>query len=228
MIDVLIVDDQPLTRLGNSLVLDSADDIAVVGEAGSGEAALELALTLRPDVILMDVRMPGMNGIEATRALTKQTPSPKIIVLTAFDLDEYAFGALDAGASAFLLKSATPEQLVYAVRTVNEGNAVVEPRITRKLIESYISGDTARQDATAIPTELDALSPRERDVFVAIGTGLTNAEICAQLHLSPATIKSHINHIFSKLGLRDRVQAVILAYRLGIVTDASQRSPASS
>lgn len=219
MIKVLIVDDQPLTRLGYSLVLCSAEDIAVVGEAGTGEAALELAAELGPDVVLMDVRMPRMNGIQATKSLTAQPRGPRVVVLTAFDLDEYAFGALDAGASAFLLKSATPEQLIHAVRTVQEGNAVVEPRITRQLIENYTNSDTRRRRSVVDPGELNVLSPREQDVFVAIAAGLTNTEICAQLHLMPATVKSHINHVFAKLGVRDRVQAVILAHRLGITSD---------
>lgn len=223
MIDVLIVDDQPLTRLGNSLVLGSTDDITVVGEANAGEEALDIFAELVPDVILMDVRMPGMGGIEATKRITTMHPTIKVIVLTSFDLDEYAFGALDAGASAFLLKSASPEQLIHAVRTVREGNAVVEPRITRKLIERYArAASPGEHPFTKLDNahELHILSPRERDVFIAMATGMTNSEISAQLHLSPATVKSHINRIFSKLGLRDRVQAVILAGRLGITGKA--------
>lgn len=219
MIDVLIVDDQPLTRMGNSLVLASTDDITVVGEAGTGEEAWDMLAELFPDVILMDVRMPGMGGIEATKKIKSFHPAAKVIVLTSIDLDEYAFGALDAGASAFLLKSASPEQLIHAVRTVHEGNAVVEPRITRKLIERYARASVAGGHPFTNPDtahELNVLSPRERDVFLAMATGMTNSEISAQLHLSPATVKSHINRIFSKLGLRDRVQAVILAGRLGI------------
>lgn len=219
MIDVLIVDDQPLTRMGNSLVLRSTSDIAVVGEAGTGEEALDMTAQSALDVVLMDVRMPGMGGIEAAKQITSTYPSVKVIVLTAFDLDEYAFGALDAGASAFLVKSASPEQLIHAVRTVREGNAVVEPRITRKLIEHYARAATpGTHPFTSLDSahELAVLSPRERDVFVAMSTGMTNAEISAQLFLSPATVKSHINRIFNKLGLRDRVQAVILAGRLGI------------
>jgi DNA-binding NarL/FixJ family response regulator len=221
---VLVVDDQPLIREGNILVLDSAEEIRIVGEAGSGEQAVRLVNELHPDVVLMDVRMPGIGGLEATRRITHRQPASRVIVLTTFDLDEYAFGALDAGASAFLLKTATPDSLVKAVRTVARGDAIVEPRITRQLIDAYTgrAAASARQPAN----RLTALSPRELDVFTDIAAGLSNSEICAHLHLSSGTVKTHVNRIFAKLQLRDRVHAVILAHELGLsigvrrVTDA--------
>lgn len=217
-IRVLVVDDQPLVRMGHALVLDTAEDITVVGEAATGEAAITQTAELSPDVVLMDIRMPGIGGIDATRIITAPRSGPRVLVLTTFDLDEYAFGALEAGASGFLLKSATPEQLLAAVRTVASGEAVVGPRITRRLIDHYTGRGpvpTSRDTATR-PPELAALSPREYDIFLAIAEGHSNPEVCAKLNLSPATVKTHINRIFSKLGLRDRVQAVILAYTLGV------------
>ncbi|WZH36351.1 MAG: response regulator transcription factor [Microbacterium enclense] len=218
MIDVLIVDDQALARLGNSLVVDSAADLRVVGEASTGEEGIALAQTLQPDVVLMDVRMPGMGGISATHAITSASPTTRIVVLTSFDLDKYAFGALESGASAFLLKSTAPERVIDAIRTVHRGDAVVEPRITQKLIDRALRSDDERTASrrTGMSAELSVLSPREQDVFLAMATGMTNAEISERLFLSPATVKSHINKIFSKLKLRDRVHAVILAHRLNI------------
>lgn len=215
MINVLIADDQQLARLGHSLVVGSSTDMTVVAEANSGEEAIALCEAHQPDVVLMDVRMPGMGGIAATRKITTANPSTRVVILTSFDLDQYAFGALEAGASAFLLKTATPERLIDAIRTVHLGDAVVEPRITRKLIDHAITERTVQETGN----ELDILSPREHDVFLAIATGMTNAEISERLFLSPATVKSHINKVFSKLGLRDRVHAVILAHRLGITTE---------
>lgn len=215
-IRVLVVDDQPLVRMGNALVLDSADDINVIGEADSGEEAVTLATKTQPDVVLMDVRMPGIGGIEATRLITTTHPDIKVIVFTTFDIDEYAFGGLNAGASAFLLKSTTPEVLTAAVRTVAAGDGVVEPRITKQLIDHYTQRDQPPTEGTQ-PAPLDRLTPREYDIFLAIATGLSNPEISAQLHLTPATVKTHINRIFAKLYLRDRVQAVILAYKLKVI-----------
>lgn len=215
-IRVLVVDDQPLVRMGNALVLDSADDIDVIAEVRSGEEAVALAAELQPDVVLMDVRMPGVGGIEATRLITTADPRIKVIVFTTFDIDEYAFGGLNAGASAFLLKSATPESLTTAVRTVAAGDSVVEPRITKQLVDHYV-----KRDATPVtgstPSPLDSLTPREYDIFLAIATGLSNPEISARLHLTPATVKTHVNRVFAKLYLRDRVQAVILAYKLEVL-----------
>lgn len=215
MIKVLIVDDQELARLGNSLVIESAQDLHVVGEAATGEEGVQLVAALDPDVVLMDVRMPGAGGIVATRAIITANPSTRVVVLTSFDLDQYAFGALEAGASAFLLKSASPDRLTDAIRTVHRGDAVVEPRITRKLIQRALEQENAAPPSTTSPPELDILSPREQDIFLAIATGMTNAEISERLFLSSATVKSHINKVFRKLRLRDRVHAVILAHRLG-------------
>ncbi|MBK0417810.1 response regulator transcription factor [Leucobacter sp. CSA1] len=235
---VVVVDDQPLARAGHALILDSADGIEVVGEAGTGEDAVELVLREQPDVVLMDVRMPGFGGIEATRRIVAGRSAARVIVLTTFDLDEYAFGSLRAGASGFLLKSARPEALVEAVRTVHSGEAVVAPRLTSRLIDRFLHADDDRADddragrtgrilradderpvrgagAPAAASPLDRLSPRERDVFAAIVRGLTNGEIGAELHLAPSTVKSHVNAIFAKLHLRDRVHAVILGHELG-------------
>jgi DNA-binding NarL/FixJ family response regulator len=217
-IRLLVVDDQPLVRMGTALVLDSADDIDVVGEADSGESAVAMAETLNPDVILMDVRMPGIGGIEATRLITTAHPAIRVMVFTTFDVDEYAFGGLHAGASAFLLKSSTPERLTEAVRTVAAGEGVVEPRITTHLIDHYTQRASASASADdSRPEPLDRLTPRELDVFFAIARGLSNPEIGAHLHLTPATVKTHVNRIFAKLHVRDRVHAVILAYELRVV-----------
>ncbi|WP_285040281.1 response regulator transcription factor [Plantibacter sp. LMC-P-059a] len=215
-IRVLVVDDQELVRMGNALTLDSADDIEVVGEAATGEEAIRLTRELNPDVVLMDVRMPGMGGIEATKIITTVDPTTRVLVLTTFDTDEYAFGGLDAGASAFLLKSTPPDRLRAAVRTVHAGDAVVEPRITRQLIDHYASSGAPRDRPSAVANvdPLDQLSPRERDVFACIVAGQSNAEIGETLHLSLATVKTHVNRIFAKLHLRDRVHAVILGHEL--------------
>ena len=215
-IRLLVVDDQPLVRMGTALVLDSADGIDVVGEADSGETAVAMAETLNPDVILMDVRMPGIGGIEATRLITTAHPAIRVMVFTTFDVDEYAFGGLHAGASAFLLKSSTPERLTEAVRTVAAGEGVVEPRITTHLIHHYTQRTLTSADGSQ-PEPLDRLTPRELDVFLAIARGLSNPEIGAHLHLTPATVKTHVNRIFAKLHVRDRVHAVILAYELRVV-----------
>ncbi|PPF36082.1 response regulator transcription factor [Pseudoclavibacter sp. AY1H1] len=215
-IRALLVDDQELVRMGTALTLDAADDIEVVGEADTGESAIRRTRELKPDVVLMDVRMPGMGGIEATRIITTVHPSTRVLVLTTFDVDEYAFGGLDAGASAFLLKSTPPDRLREAVRTVHSGEAVVEPRITRQLIDHYASGGSphARSRSAENVDPLSQLSPREREVFGCMVAGLSNSEICETLHLSPATVKTHVNRIFAKLHLRDRVHAVILGHEL--------------
>ena len=212
-IRVLIADDQPLQRAGQALILESADDIHVVAEAGNGEQAISLARKHRPDVVLMDVRMPGIGGIEATGIITRDLPGTRVIVLTTFDLDEYAFGSLRSGASAFLLKSTQPEGLVDAVRIVYSGTAVVDPRLTRQLIDHYLQ--RIDEPATGKREQvLAVLTPRERDVLDAIARGLTNSEISSGLHLAPSTVKSYINTIFAKLGVRDRVHAVLLAHDL--------------
>ncbi|SJN12912.1 DNA-binding response regulator, LuxR family [Leucobacter sp. 7(1)] len=215
-IRVVVVDDQALVRAGNALILDSDDGIEVVGEAGTGTDALALVAADPPDVVLMDVRMPGMDGITATRHLTQRHRTTRVIVLTTFALDDYAFESLQAGASAFLLKSSTPAALVDAVRTVAAGTAIAAPDLAAGLIE-YTLGDAGAGTGggKAGAAGLAALSPRERDVFLAVVRGLSNAEISAELFLAPATVKSHINAIFAKLDLRDRVHAVILGYQLG-------------
>lgn len=218
-IRVVVVDDQPLARTGHALILDSADGIHVVGEAGNGIEALAAVATLRPDVVLMDVRMPLMGGLEATRLIADRHPAVRVIVLTTFDLDEYAFGSLRAGASAFLLKSSKPAALVEAVYAVVAGEAVVSPRLTAQLVAHFVESEsTAGQSdgRTSGPGALAVLSPRERDVFMGIVRGETNAEIAASLHLAHSTVKSHVNAIFSKLHLRDRVHAVILGHEIGV------------
>lgn len=208
---MLIVDDHELSRLGNRLVLDSVDDITVVGEAATGEEAVAQVEALKPDVVLMDVRMPGMGGIEATRLITGASMDVRVVVLTTFDLDRYAFGSLQAGASAFLLKSATPDTLINAVRVVSQGDAVVEPRITRRLIDAFVAPDETAGTVAPRDERLDLLSPRELEVLACIGRGLSNQEISELFFLSAATVKTHVNRIFAKLDLRDRVQAVIFA-----------------
>ena len=217
-IRVVVVDDQPLERAGNALILDSDDEIEVVAEAGNGVEAVGVVAEVRPDIVLMDVRMPLMNGIEATRIISEREPGARVIVLTTFDLDEYAFGSLQAGASAFLLKSTKPAALIDAVKTVASGSAVAAPRLTAKLIEHYLGqSDPVRADEpVGESSALEMLSPREREIFIAIVRGLSNTEIGEELFLAPSTIKSHVNSIFAKLRLRDRVHAVILGYELGL------------
>ncbi|MGM7699040.1 response regulator [Microbacterium sp. A84] len=213
---VLLVDDQELVRYGFRLVLEAEDDIVVVGEASDGEQAVISAARLQADVVLMDVRMPGIGGITATRQITASFPDTRVIVLTTYDLDEFAFGALQAGAAGFLLKSTRPADLVSAIRTVMAGDAVVSPRITAKLIEVAVPhlGSGVQRGADEA---LDALSEREREVFLLVGRGLANAEIAQTLHLSESTVKAHFGRILTKLELTSRVQAVIRAYELGIV-----------
>lgn len=216
MIRVLLVDDQELIRTGFRLVLEAEDDIEVIGEAGDGAQAITEAVRLRPDVVLMDVRMPQLDGIEATARLTRELPDTGVLVLTTFDLDQYAFGALEAGASGFLLKDARRDELVSAIRAVAHGDAALAPRVTKELIRRLGPVAAERSSATSLTAEL---TERERDVFVAIGRGLTNAEIAQELFLSESTVKTHVGRILAKLGARDRVQAVILAHRHGIIPD---------
>ena len=215
-IRVVVVDDQPLERAGNALILDSDDEIEVIEEAGNGVEAIAAVARTRPDIVLMDVRMPVMDGLAATRIIAEQHPGVRVIVLTTFDLDEYAFGSLKAGASAFLLKSTRPAALIEAVKTVASGAAVAAPRLTSKLIEHYLQPTEPQRDGRAGEKKevLDVLSPREREIFCSIVRGLTNAEISEELVLAPSTIKSHVNSIFAKLGLRDLVHPVILGYEL--------------
>ncbi len=211
-IGVLIVDDQELVRAGMAMVLGAAEGLRVVGEAPDGAAALRRVRELHPDVVLMDVRMPGVDGIAATRLVTEAFPAVRVILLTTFDLDEYAFGGLNAGASGFLLKDVPSDELVRAVRTVAAGDAIVSPRITRRMIE------VTRGTLPAEPsTGEDGLSDREREVLVAVASGLSNPRIAEQLHLSESTVKTHVGRVLAKLQLRDRVHAVIYAYERGLV-----------
>jgi DNA-binding NarL/FixJ family response regulator len=212
---VLLVDDEPLVRLGFSMVLAAHDDLQVVGEAGNGAEAVELAGRLRPDVVVMDVRMPVLDGVAATRRIVSAGLPSRIVVLTTFDLDEYAFAALQAGASGFLLKNTEPAVLVAAIRTVARGDAVVAPRVTRRLLETF-AGQLPTADRTADP-RLARLTDREREVLVQVATGRSNAEIAAELTLSELTVKTHVGRILTKLELRDRTQAAILAYRERLV-----------
>jgi DNA-binding NarL/FixJ family response regulator len=215
-IRVLLVDDQELVRYGFRLMLESTPGMIVVGEAGDGAHAIAAAERLRPDVVLMDIRMPGVGGIEATKRITSGRPDTRVLVLTTYDLDDYAFGALGAGAAGFLLKDTRPDDLIAAIRAVHSGDAVVSPRITAKLIEVAAPHLGTRRDADA-EKALCGLTSREREIFVLIGQGETNREMAATLCLSESTIKAHIGQVLSKLELRNRVEAVIRAYELGVV-----------
>ncbi|MGW7528660.1 response regulator [Streptomyces sp. NPDC054783] len=211
---VLIADDQTLIRTGFRLIL-TARGIEVVGEAADGAEAVSAARELRPDVVLMDIRMPGMDGLEATRRILEQTPGCRVLMLTTFDLDRYVYEAISLGASGFLLKDVTPEHLAAAVRLVGTGDALLAPQITRRLVERYAA--EAERTPEAVPADLTALTPREREVLTLLGRGLSNTELAAELTLSEATVKSHVARIFAKLGLRDRAQAVVVAYETGLV-----------
>ena len=216
-IRILLVDDQQLVRLGFRMVLEAEPGLAVVGEAADGAEAVRLAAQLRPDVVLMDVRMPVLDGIEATRRIVDADPGARIIVLTTFDLDEYAFGGLRAGASGFLLKDARPDELIAAVRAVSAGDAAVSARVTRAMLELFAdrlpTGTLGIPGSgTSAPDAAAALTPREREILVAMGDGLSNGEIGARFYLSESTVKTHVGRVLSKLHLRDRVHAVIFAY----------------
>jgi DNA-binding NarL/FixJ family response regulator len=213
VIRVLLVDDQELMRMGFRMVLGAQEDIDVVGEAGDGERAVQLAAELRPDVVLMDVRMPVLDGVEATKRITGPGLA-KVLVMTTFDLDEYALSALRNGASGFLLKDTQPADLVSSLRAVASGDAVVAPSVTRRLLDRFLgaAGGQLRD-----PGVLDALTDRETEVLGLIAKGLSNTEIAGKLYLSEATVKTHVGRILAKLGLRDRVQAVVLAYETGLV-----------
>jgi DNA-binding NarL/FixJ family response regulator len=212
MIRVLLADDQELVRSGFRLILEMAEGIDVVGEAEDGREAVELAKELKPDVVLMDVRMPDVDGIEATRQLRAANLDARVLVLTTFDLDEYVYAAVQAGASGFLLKDAPRDQLVTAVRTVARGEALLAPAVTKRLIERFV----ARAAPPAAPGVVD-LSAREDEVLRLIARGLSNAEIAAELFVGEATVKTHVARVLAKLGLRDRVQAVVFAYEHGLV-----------
>ena len=218
MIRVLLADDQALIRMGFRMVLDAEADIEVVGEAADGAAAITQAKALNPDVVLMDIRMPGVNGIEATAEITR-TLDTKVLILTTFDLDEYAFGGLRAGASGFLLKDTRPAELIEAIRTVASGEAVVSPSITRRMLEMFAgqlpSGATA---SGQVDPRIASLTPRETEILCLVARGMSNAEIAAELVVSATTVKTHVGSVLAKLGVRDRVQAVVVAYETGLVS----------
>ncbi|MDV8147955.1 response regulator transcription factor [Arthrobacter sp. B10-11] len=241
-INVLLVDDQPLLRMGFRLILEGEDDLRIVGEASDGADAIRQVREVNPDVVLMDVRMPVLDGIEATRAVTSSGSRAKVIILTTFDLDEYAFAGLQAGASAFLLKDVAPAELVSAVRVVASGDAVVAPRVTRRLLEAYVRGNhpaavSGQRTGASTPGTgrgrhphgeeqqrdplLEALTPRETEMLEAMAEGLSNAEIAHRFFLSEATVKTHVRRILAKLHLRDRVQAVVYAYETGLVVPSN-------
>ena len=210
---VLLADDHQLVRTGFRVILEMEDDIEVVGEAADGAQAVDLALRLRPDVVLMDVEMPGMDGLEATRRIAAQG-GPSVLILTTFDRDDYLFAALQAGASGFLLKNGTPEALTEAVRVIAAGEALLAPAVTRRVIAAF-TGSPARSPEPGV--QLAELTPREHEVLVLLAGGATNAEIAAALHLGETTVKTHVSRVLMKLGARDRTQAVVLAYEWGVV-----------
>jgi DNA-binding NarL/FixJ family response regulator len=216
-ISILLVDDQPMLRMGFRLVLDAQPDMHVVGEAGDGATAVRLAATHHPDVVLMDVRMPGVDGIEATRRIAAAATCTRVLILTTFDLDEYAYAGLRAGASGFLLKDVPPPDLLSAIRAVASGDAVVAPSVTRRLIDTFLPHLPDLSGAPGLPPEVEALTSREREILTEVAGGLSNAEIAARLILSEATVKTHVGRMLGKLGLRDRVQAVVYAYEHGLV-----------
>ena len=216
---VLVADDQELVRAGIVAMLGTQSDMTVVAEAGDGHAAVEAARAHRPDVVLMDVRMPRLDGIEATRQICRTAGlTSRIVILTTFDLDEYVYAALRAGASGFLLKDAPREQLYHAVRTVAAGDALLAPSVTRRLIEQHVRATNPAPDLSRVLNELTA---RERDVLALIAAGLSNAEVAARLHLGDATVRTHVGHIFAKTGSRDRAQAIVFAYSSGLVRPGS-------
>ena len=237
-IRLLLVDDQPLIRLGFRMVLEGEPDLAVVGEADDGAAAIARTGELAPDVVVMDVRMPGTDGIAATERIVATSPGARVLIVTTFDLDEYAFAGLRAGASGFLLKNAPPAELVHAIRTVAAGDAIVEPRVTRRLLDLFggqLPADGAVAPTSAEPAHahdplddarLASLTEREAEVFTAIARGMSNAEISSALYLSESTVKTHVGRILMKLGLRDRIHAVVLGYETGVVRPGTAEGPA--
>jgi DNA-binding NarL/FixJ family response regulator len=220
MTSVLIADDQALVRVGLRKILDAEPDLAVVGEAGDGEDAVALAQKLRPDVVLMDIRMPVLDGIEATRRIIAARSATRVLILTTFGLDNYVYESLRAGASGFLLKDAPPEEIAAAVHIVARGEALLAPAVTRTVIEEFAR--TKPTEATPLPTAVKELTPREREVLDLLARGLSNPEICNQLVISEATTKTHVARILQKLDLRDRIQAVIYAYEHGIIHPATR------
>lgn len=215
MIRVAVVDDQALVRAGFRMICEAEDDLTVVGEAADGAEAVALVDRARPDVVLMDIRMPVLDGVEACARLSAVHPEVRVLMLTTFDLDDYVVGALRAGASGFLLKDTPPEQLVEAIRVVARGDALLAPSVTRRLIETFVQ--TGTRSAVPVPG-LDTLTERELEVLRAVARGLSNGEIATALYLGEATVKTHVGRVLAKLGVRDRVQAVVLAYESGLVT----------
>jgi DNA-binding NarL/FixJ family response regulator len=220
LIRIILVDDQELVRAGFRMVLDAQPDMQVVGEAADGNAAIDVARRLHADVMIMDARMPRLDGVEATRQIRQAGDLPRVLMLTTFDLDEYAFAALKAGASGFLLKDVPPEELLFAIRAVHSGDSVVAPSTTRRLIDQFAA--LLPGGAEPAPDELADLTDREREVLTLVAQGLSNAEIAQRLFVSEATVKTHVGRVLAKLGLRDRVQAVVYAYEHGLVR-AGQR-----
>jgi DNA-binding NarL/FixJ family response regulator len=220
---ILLVDDQPMLRMGYRMILDAQADLNVVGEAENGLEAIALTERLEPDVVLMDVRMPGLDGVQATERIVASGSDSRIIILTTFDLDEYAFGALRAGASGFLLKDAPPPDMLSAIRAVATGDAVVAPSVTRRLLSHFAHYlPDPRQELPGVADErVESLTPRERELLIEVAGGLSNAEIAERLVLSEATVKTHVGRILGKLGLRDRVQIVVFAYETGLVRPSS-------
>ena len=226
MTSVLLCDDQALVRVGLRKILDAEDDLEVVGEAGEGEDAVAEARRLEPDVVLMDIRMPVLDGIEATRRIVSAQPDSRVVVLTTFGLDGYVYDALRVGASGFMLKDAPPEEIVAAVRIVANGDALLAPAVTRAVIQEFANRSPA-PTPMAEPPALDELTPREREVLELLSRGMSNPEICAQLVVSEATAKTHVARILQKLGLRDRIQAVIYAYETGLIEPGAGLQPPS-
>ncbi|MDG4858437.1 response regulator transcription factor [Streptomyces sp. T-3] len=218
MTTVLIVDDQPMQRFGFRMLLESQDDMELLGEASNGIEAVRMVSQLHPDVVLMDIRMPGLDGIEATRRIVAAGDRTRVLILTTFDLDEYAYAGLRAGASGFLVKDALPEELLSGIRAVASGDAVVAPSLTRRLLDAFAPHlPTGASQEPGQDTRLDSLTEREREILTVIGQGWTNTEIAERLHLAESTVKTHVGRILAKTGTRDRVQAVILAYDTRLV-----------
>lgn len=227
-ISVLIVDDDTLVRSGVAMMIETQPDLTVVGEAGNGDEAIRLAGELVPDIVLMDIRMPGTDGLEATRritsgtALDEQPDGPRVVILTTFEIDEYIYEAVRAGASGFLLKRAPPEDLLDGIRTVAHGHGLLSPSVTRRLMSEFARATQDGSHVTDVTNrDLDRLTDRERDVLVHIALGLSNQELADELHVAESTVKTHVKHILSKLNLRDRIHAVVYAYESGLVTPAN-------
>ncbi|MEU4222791.1 response regulator transcription factor [Nonomuraea sp. NPDC026600] len=216
MIKTLVVDDESLVRAGLRFILESAPDLEVVAEVEDGEKAIAAVGRTRPDVVLMDIRMPGTDGLAATEAICRLAEPPAVIVVTTFDSDEYVFTALEAGACGFLLKDTSPHDLIRAVRLAYAGDSMLSPRVTRRLIHRFTSDRPTRRRRDAL-AQLEALTAREREVLIEVGLGCSNSEIAAKLHMSEATVKSHVSHLFDKLAVTNRVQVAITAYRAGLI-----------